>query len=166
MSECWAPSSRDCRATSSESALQGESERSRLPAYRANLKGTKGQKRLADVIGPICQCLERFADDGPALRGNSPDGKRAADVRTHASEREHMPPVRQGLEVGSVAGPSPVRIALERDLPLGVCRRLAQEGELFCRHRSAPSGGRLPGTPSRRKGAAPRGGPSLGRKRP
>jgi hypothetical protein len=100
------------------SALQGESERSRLPAYRANPKGTKGQKRLADVIGPICQCLERFADDGPALRGNSPDGKRAADVRTHAfAEREHMPPVRQGLEVGSVAGPSPVRIALERDLP-------------------------------------------------
>src|SRR3954470_16063417 len=160
MSECWAPSSRDCRATSSESALQGESERSRLPAYRANPKGTKGQKRLADVIGPICQCLERFANDGPALRGNPPDSKRAADVRAHAfAERQHMPPIRQGLEVGSVAGPSPVRIALERDLPLGVCRCLAQEGELFCRHRSAPDGGQLlrerpPGEKEPPRGAA------------
>ena len=63
--------------------------------------------------------LERFANDGAALGGNPPDSKRAADVRTHAfAERQHMPPIRQGLEMGSVAMPSPVRIALERDLTL------------------------------------------------
>src|SRR5215207_10766669 len=76
-------------------------------------------RRSADVIGPICQCLERLANDGAALRGNPPDSKHAADVRAHAfAERQHMPPIRQGLEMGSVAGPSPVRIALERDLTL------------------------------------------------
>jgi hypothetical protein len=65
-------------------------------------------RRSADVIGPICQCLERFANDGVALGRNLPDGKRAADVRAHAfAERQHMPPIRQGLEMGSAAMPSP-----------------------------------------------------------
>src|SRR4051812_36148586 len=58
----------------------------------------------------LATCLTRFANDGAALGRNPPDGKRAADVRAHAfAEREHMPPVRQGLKRGSVAGPSPVR---------------------------------------------------------
>src|SRR3954470_4732293 len=99
--------------------------------------------------------LTRFANDGAALGRNPPDGKRAADVRAHAfAERQHMPLIRQGLKRGSVAGPSPVRIALERDLTLGVCRCLAQEGELFCRHCSAPNRGRLPGNalPEKRSG--------------
>ena len=34
-------------------------------------------RRSADVIGPICQRLERFAKDGAALRCNPPDSKRA-----------------------------------------------------------------------------------------
>ena len=73
--------------------------------------------RPADVIGPICQRLERFANDGAALRRNPPDSKRTADVRTHAfAERQYVPPIRQGLKIVPVAGPSPVRIALERDL--------------------------------------------------
>ena len=74
-------------------------------------------RRSADVIGPICQRLERLAKDGAAMRHNPPDSKCAADVRAHAfAERQHMPPVRQGLKRGSVARPSPVRIALDRDL--------------------------------------------------
>src|SRR5215204_7391629 len=90
-------------------------------------------RRSADVIGPICQRLERLAKDGAALRRNPPDSKCATDVRAHAfAERQYMPPIRQGLKVVPGAGPSPVRIALERDLTLGVCRCLAQERELFC----------------------------------
>src|SRR4051812_3967163 len=34
-------------------------------------------RRSADVIGPICQRLERFAKDGAVLRCNPPDSKRA-----------------------------------------------------------------------------------------
>src|SRR5215212_7437149 len=117
-------------------------------------------RRSADVIGPICQRLERLAKDGAAMRHNPPDSKCAADVRAHAyAERQHMLPVRQGLKRGSVARPSPVRIALERDLSLGVCRCLAQEGELFCRHRSAPNEGRLPGNALPEKRSRPGGRP-------
>src|SRR5215207_7402660 len=117
-------------------------------------------RRSADVIGPICQRLERFAKDGAALRRSPPDSKWAADVRAHAfAERQHMPPIRQGLKRGSVARPSPVRIALERDLTLGVCRCLAQESELFCRHRSAPERGRLPGNALPEKRSRPGGRP-------
>ena len=106
------------------------------------------------------QCLERFANDGAALRGNPPDSKRAADMPTHAfAECQHMPPIRQGLKRGSVAGPSPVRIALERDLTLGVCRCLAQERELLCRHRSAPNEGALPGSTLPEKRSRPAGRP-------
>src|SRR3954465_16043405 len=68
-------------------------------------------------------------------------------------------PIRQGLEVGSVAGPSPVWIALERDLTLGVCRCLAQEGELFCRHRSTPNEGQLLGNALPEKRSRPEGRP-------
>src|SRR5215211_5468957 len=106
------------------------------------------------------QCLDRFANDGAALRRNPPDSKRAADVRTHAfAERQYMPPIRQGLKVVPGAGPSPVRIALERDLTLGVCRCLAQERELFCRHRSTPNRGRLPGNSLPEKRSRPGGRP-------
>src|SRR5215213_6070903 len=117
-------------------------------------------RRSADVIGPICQRLERFAKDGVAFRRNPPDSKCAADVRTHAfAERQHMPPVRQGLKRGSVARPSPVRIALERDLTLGVCGCLAQESELFCHHRSTPNEGQLLGNVPSEKRSRPEGRP-------
>ena len=110
--------------------------------------------------GPMFQCLDRFAKDGAALRCNPPDSKCAADVRTHAlAERQHMPPIRQGLKRGSVAGPSPIRIALERDLTLGVCGCLAQERELFCRHRSAPNEGALPANALPEKRGRPEGRP-------
>ena len=57
------------------SALAGQGRPQGCPAAPA--EGAPF-RRSADVIGPICQRLERFAKDGAALRRNPPDSKRTA----------------------------------------------------------------------------------------